>query len=508
MSGNSKIAKNTLFLYVRMIFTLAVSLYTSRLILSILGVEDFGVYNITASIVVFFSFFNNAMTGATQRFLNFEMGKGNTTEVHKIFCVSVSIYFIFSIIILILAETIGLWAINHLLNIPESRLIAANWVYQFSIFVFIIGVYKIPYNATILAYEKMSFYAVMSLVEVTLKLISVGCLVLINGDKLIFYSVFVFIASILMLAFHVVYCNKYFETSKYRFIRDSKLTKELVAFSSWSMLGNVALIGSNQGIAIILNLFSGVVANAALGVANQVNTALYGFVSSLQTAFNPQIIQSYATGDYCRHKQLLFQASRFSYFLFLLLAIPILFCTEQILLLWLGNVPAYSVEFTQLVIFISLIEAISGPLWISIYSYGKIRYYQFFTSCILLLIVPIAYLFLRYGASPQYVFISKLIATFLLYIYRLYFIRAYLDFSKREFISQVLTKVLSVSVLSFVTAYFFKTIIMVTSSKTLDLIVFSIFSLLITCIFIFVIGITKEEKNSIFNILKKRIKKC
>ena len=506
MSSNSRIAKNTLFLYVRMIFTLIVSLYTSRLILSVLGVEDFGIYNITASIIVFFSFFNVAMTGATQRFLNFEMGKGNTEGVHKVFCISVNIYFVLALIILLLAETIGLWVVNNVLNIPSTRMLAANCVYQFSIFTFIIGIFKIPYNATILAYEKMSFYAVMSLVEVSLKLVSVACLIFINGDKLMSYSVFIFLTSVLILIFHVMYSNKNFETCKYNFVRDAKLTKELVSFSSWNIFGNIALIGSNQGIAIILNIFSGVGANAALGVANQVNTAIYGFVSSLQTAFNPQIIKSYAAGNYDRHKQLLFQASRFSYYLFLLLAIPLLFCTDQILLLWLGNVPEYSVQFTQLVIIISLIEAISGPLWVSIYAYGKLRYYQLLTSFILFLIVPFAYIFIKLGGAAEYVFIAKLVATSILYIYRLYFIKRYLSITVKELFFDVFGRVLCVSTLSILMAIILKHVILKNSMHVLNIFIFSILSVIITTLFVFLLGITSSEKRYLYEILNKKIK--
>ena len=359
--NNKRIAKNTLMLYVRMMLIMLVSLYTSRVILKTLGIENFGIYNIVGGIVVLFSFINNAMVSSTQRYLNYELGRQNLDEAKKIFSASLTIHFIIAGIIIFLSETIGLWFLNKYINIPEGRIVAANWVYQFSILTFAVNIIRTPYNASIIAYERMSFYAYISIIEVVLKLIIVYAIV-IFADRLIAYSVLVFIVAILILICYIIFCLSKFPICKYKYEYNKLRYASLLNFSGWSMFGALANTGAQQGINILLNMFFGVTVNAAMGIAHQVNSALYSFVSNFQTAFNPQIIKSYAANDRSYFFSLILHTSRYSFYLLLILAFPVILCCQEILQIWLVDVPEHAVAFCQLVIIFSLIDAWQGPL--------------------------------------------------------------------------------------------------------------------------------------------------
>ena len=318
-SNNKHIAKNTLMLYFRMILTMLVSLYTSRIVLNTLGVEDYGIYNIVGGVVILFSFFNNAMSNATQRFLSFELGQNNSVQLKRTFSMIINVHIGIAFLIFLLAETVGLWFLNTHINIPTERMKAANWVYQFSIFTFLINIIRVPYHATIVAYEKMSFYAYLSIIEVLLKLGVVFLIQISPLDKLIFYGFLIFVVSVLILLVYKIYCNKNFDAANYNFFWDTKLFKTLISFSGWSLFGSAANVSSKQGTDILLNIFYGVMVNAAMGIANQVNNAVNGFVQNFQTAFKPQIVKSYAANETDYLIRLIFQTSKFSFFYFIVL---------------------------------------------------------------------------------------------------------------------------------------------------------------------------------------------
>ncbi len=327
-SKTKQIAKNTSLLYFRMLITMIVTLYTSRIVLNTLGIEDFGIYNIIGGVIILFTFLNVAMSNTTQRFLSFELGRNDMEQLKKTFSMSMTAHISIALIVFLLSETVGLWFINTQLNIPAERMNAANWVYQFSILTFVFQIIRVPYNASIIAYERMSFYAYISIIEVILKLAVVFLLQKGGFDKLIFYSILLFIVSIIILYAYKVYCNKKFKISRYYFFWDGSLYKNIMSFSGWSLMGSVASISANQGINILLNIFFGVAVNAAMGIANQVNGALNSFVVNFQTAFKPQIVKSYAEGDKKYLTQLILQTSKFSFFLFFIVSIPILLNTE------------------------------------------------------------------------------------------------------------------------------------------------------------------------------------
>lgn len=447
-SNNKRIAKNTILLYFRMLLTMSVTLYTSMVVLKTLGVDDFGIYNIVGGVVVLFSFLNNAMSTATQRFLNFEMGKGAEGNVNRMFSMSMTAHISIALIVVILSETIGLWFLNTQLNIPADRMNAANWVYQFTILTFCIQIIRVPYNASIIAYEKMSFYAYVSIIEVVLKLLIVFLLLFFGWDKLKLYAVLTFGVAFVVLILYKIYCNKVFTTCRYNFFRDKLLYKNLMSFSGWSMFGSLANVGAQQGLNILLNIFFGVAINAAMGIANQVSSAVYGFVSNFQTAFNPQIVKSYAMNDRVYFMNLIFQSSKFSYYLLLLLSIPLLISTDFILQAWLTNVPEYTASFCRLIILFLLVDAISAPLWMSVQATGEIRNYQILMGGLILLNFPLAYLVLKLGFPPQSVLIVRVLINLLTYAVRIFYLRTKINLPSGKYIREVILVVSLVTLLA------------------------------------------------------------
>ena len=393
-------------LYIRMLLIMVVSLYTSRVILRALGVEDFGLYNVVGGVVILFSFINNAMVASTQRFLNFEIGRNNVDEAQNVFSACLNIHIIIAILFLILSETVGLWFLNNYIQIPNSREMAANWVYQFSIISTILGIIRSPYNAAIIAHEHMSFYAYVSIVEVLLKLVIVY-LVCQFADRLVAYAFFLMVVSLIILGAYYVFCRKKYSICKYKFEHNKKRYLSLASFSAWSLFGSMANVTVSQGVNIILNIFFGVAVNAAMGIANQVNAAVYQFVNSFQTAFNPQIVKSYAANDKVYFTNLIMNTSRYSFLLLSLLSFPVYICCPEILKIWLGTPPEYAVEFCRLMLLFSLIDAIQGPLWMAVQAIGNIRNYQILISVLVLLNLPITYIFLISFKKPEIALIVR-----------------------------------------------------------------------------------------------------
>lgn len=487
-----------------MFFSMGISLYTSRVVLNTLGVEDFGIYNLVGGIVVLFSFVNGAMTNATQRFLNFEMGKNNTDAIQKVFSVSVNAHLLIMGIVLLLSETVGLWFLNYKLNIPANRMFAANVVFQFSVLTFCIGILSVPYQATIIAYEKMSLYAWITIFQIFLKLIIVFLLVLFIYDKLILYSILVFgVGLITFLMYHFL-CRRKFKTCHYHFTHDKKIFRELLSFSGWSLFGNVALIGASQGVSMVMNIFLGVAINASMGVAAQVNTAVYGFVSNFQMAFSPQITKTYASNNLVEHKKLIFQASKFSFYLSLIFATPILLNTEYILTLWLKIVPNYAVEFTQLTILGSLFQALSGPFWMSANAIGNIKNYQIGISLIIILNLPLSYFILYYNYSPVYVFIVNLVLSILAYFFRLVYVKSKIKFSFSDVFEKVYFKIIMVSLVNFSILYYLKKVFLLIDHRVFSFLIFSIICVITTLFLIVSVGISKSDKIMIYSLVRNK----
>ncbi len=399
-TNNKQIAKNTLSLYFRMILTMAVSLYTSRVVLATLGVEDFGIYNVVGGIVVMFGFLNGAMSVATQRFLSFEIGRGDILQLNKVFSSAILVHIIIAVAILLLAESVGLWFLNTQLSISPERMGAANWVYQFSVFALVINVVSVPYNALIVSYEEMGVYAYISILEVTLKLLIVYLLNCFEFDKLKFYAILVFSVALLIRAIYQLYCTRKYPSCKFKFVWNKEILKRLTAFSGWSLFGSVAYMAKGQGVNVILNVFFGALLNAAWGISQQVNAAVVIFAQNFVTAINPPIIKAYAQGNRDRMFALLFNGLKYTFFMAFCLVVPLLFETNFVLSLWLKEVPEYTVVFVQYTLIVILIEMFSHVIGTTVQATGQIKWYQIIVGGILFLNLPFSYIAIRLTGSP------------------------------------------------------------------------------------------------------------
>ncbi len=448
MTSSTRIAKNTLALYFRQILIMLVSLYTVRVVLSTLGAEDYGIYNVVAGVVVLFSFVNNAMATSVQRYLNFYLGKGDTEKTQEVYSKSLVIHGAICVVFIVLAETIGLWFVNEKLNIPDARRAAAFWCYQAAVVTTLSNIMRVPYNAVIIAYERMTFFAGLSIVEAVLKLLVVFLLVVSPFDKLILYSFLLTAVSFVILACYKIYCNRKFEIAHYKKSNDKALGKELVSFSSWSLFGAVANVANSQGTNIVLNIFTNVTVNAAMGIANQVNSAVYSFVSNFQTAFNPQLVKSYAAGEKEKFNSMIFRTSKFSFLLLWVIVLPLSLNLETVLALWLKKLPDYSVGFVQLILIYSLIDAINGPLWTAVQARGKIRSYQIIVSLLIFANLPASIIAFCLGADPYSVLIIRIALGIVITAFRIFYLTKNMDLKAVSFLADVILRCILVAALS------------------------------------------------------------
>ena len=482
-----------------MLLIMGVNLFTSRIILQALGIEDFGLYNIVGGVVVLFTFVNNAMVTSTQRFLNYELGRGNLIEVQKIFSASLSIHVVIAVIFLMIAETFGLYFLNTYIQIPIGRESAANWVYQFTIIASIINIMRTPYNASIIAYERMSFFASISIIEVVLKLLIVY-LIYLFIDRLVSYSVLVTIVSLVICGCYYFYCRRNFLTCRYKFEYDKRRFFSIASFSGWSLFGSAANIGAQQGINILQNIFFGVTVNAAIGVANQVNNAIYNLVSNFQMAFNPQIIKSYASGRSDDFFHLIYRTSRYSFFLIFILALPVIIYCPELLSFWLTDVPEYSIVFCRIMIINSLFDALSGPLWMSVYASGKIKKYQLTISSLLFSTLILAYIVAYLGYNPYFVLAVKPLIGGIIYVYRLQYCSKVLYLNLYLYMKSVVFRCFIVSVLSCTLSLM---IYFLLNKGLLILLIKFILSLLVTVLCVWLLGLTSSEKKYIYYQINK-----
>ena len=446
--NNKRIAKNTLLLYFRMLFMMGISLYTSRVVLNTLGVEDYGIYNVVGGIVAMFGFINGSMSSATQRYITFALGKGDKNRLQTVFSTTLQIHTLIAGIIVLLGETIGLWFLYNKMQIPADRMDAAFWVLQASIIDSVIMVISVPYNADIVAHEKMSAFAYISILEAVLKLAIVYILVVFSFDKLILYAFLLLAVQILIRFCYSIYCNKHFEETKYRHVWDKALFKEMTGFAGWSIFGNLAGVLFGQGLNMLLNVFFGPVVNAARGIAIQVQSTIQQFVGNFQMALNPQITKNYAKGELNEMHKLMFRSARFSFFLLFLLSLPVLFETNFILIVWLKTVPEYTVVFLRIMICTSLIYTLANPLIIANQATGKVQKYQAICGTILLMILPVSYVCLRLGLPAYSVFIVHFIMESLTQLARMFLLRPLIGIKIRDYFRYIYSSVLLVIVVS------------------------------------------------------------
>lgn len=506
LSNNKRIAKNTLLLYFRMLLTMGVALFTSRVVLNTLGVVDYGIYNVVGGVVTMFAFINSALITSTQRYLTFELGKGNLEQVKKVFTASIYIYIVISLIIVLLGETVGLWFFYNKMVIPENRVDAAMWVYQFSIVTMIVQVMSAPYNSVIIAHENMNVFAVISILEVVLKLVVVYLLLICSADKLICYAIMLAAVQLLIRFIYTCYCKKHYEESIMTKSFDKPLIIEMSKFAGWNIWGNLAATLFGTGLNLLLNVFFGPIVNAARAVAVQVEAAIMQFSINFLTAVNPQITKLYAQNDLSGMHTLLYRASKFSCFLLLMLSLPVIMEAETILTLWLKVVPDYTIPFMRILLCIMIMDTMARPLMTAAAATGDVKKYQSIIGGILLLIVPIAYLVLKLGGTPTSVYVVYLSVTIVAFVTRLIIIRPMIKLSLRCFFISVIMPCFWVAIISFVGSYATKQAL--PKGIAYSFIICSVCALLVIASSYF-IGITKGERTfineKVGDVLKKII---
>ena len=506
-SNNKRVAKNTLFLYFRMILIMLVTLYTSRVVLAELGIKDYGIYNVVGGVVAMFSFLNNCMSSATQRFMTVELGRGDMARMKKVFAASLNIHITIGVIIVLLAETIGLWFVNHKLVIAPDRMTAANWVYQFSILTFCVNIIQVPYNAVLIAHEKMSVYAYISILEAFLKLGIVYLLVIVPADKLITYGILVFAVQLIIRGIYQVYCRRHYVESKFKLFWDKGLYKQMSGFAGWNLFGSVAWLLRDQGLNIVLNLFFGTAINAARGVASQVSSAVMGFISNFQVALNPQITKNYATGNIPEMEKLSYLGIKFSFLLLFTMAFPLCLNIDYVLHLWLVEVPDYTALFIILIMVDSLAGNLFGvPLMTSLSATGKIRNYQIVVSCIILCILPAGYVALRLGYDAPSVFYISIVFTLVSGFVRFLFCRKQIGYSLRRMAREVLLPIAGVSVLSLPLPIVIKSL-WLGAQTFANFILLCVIAASITVVVSWVVGLKSHERQTLVNVVKNKFHK-
>ncbi len=502
--NNKRIAKNTLLLYCRMLFMMVVSLYTSRVVLNALGVEDFGIYNVVGGVVAMFSMLSGSLSAAITRFITYELGTGNKENLKKIFSSSVTIQIGLALLIVLLAEAIGVWFLNAKMNIPDARMVAANWVFQFSILTFAINLISVPYNASIIAHERMSAFAYISILEAIGKLAIAFLIVISPMDKLIFYAILMCAVALIVRFAYGAYCKKHFEECTYHFIFDKDLLKRMFGFAGWNFIGASSAVLRDQGGNVVINLFCGPAVNAARGIAFQVNNAISGFVTNFMTALNPQITKSYAAGDRDYMMTLIYQGARLSFYMLLLLSLPVLVNTHYILGIWLKIVPDHAVLFVQLVLIFAMSESISNPLITAMLATGKIRNYQIVVGGLQLMNLPVSYILLRMGMFPEIVIIVTIVISQCCLAARLLMLRGIIGLSVRKYLKKVYINVLAVTAIASIFPF------LLTSQMKegfLNFILLCLIAVVCTGITIYYVGCSKEERQFVLNKLYTVINK-
>lgn len=503
-ANNRRIAKNTLLLYVRMLFTMAISLYTSRVVLHVLGVTDYGVYNVVGGVITLLGFLTNSMSGASSRYITFSLGKGDMREMRRTFGNILSIHFLLAGVVLLLGETVGLWFVLEKLRIPADRMDAALWVYHLSVLTAMLGVVSVPYNAAIIAHERMGAFAYIGIVDALLKLVIVYLLWVMPYDKLVVYALLLFGVQVFDRIVYGWYCVRHFEETCAGFLFDKRLFREMFAYAAWTMNGNLAVVGYTQGINILLNLFYGPVVNAARGIATQAQTVAQSFCSNFQTALNPQLTKSYARGDLPRMHQLLTQSSKFSFFILWLIALPLMLEAPLVLRWWLGIVPEHTENFLRLVLCSSMLATLSNPLLVSVHATGNLKRFQLIEGTMLLSIVPIAYLLLKlFGIRPEYVFCVHIVVELCTQYARMRIVLPMIAMRVGDYARTVVWPVVKVVLVAPIIPLMAYLLLRQSVGSFLLVCTVSVFSL---CLAVYYLGCSRSERESLKVVVLAKIK--
>ena len=502
--NNRRIAKNTVLLYIRTLFSQLLALYTSRKILEILGVEDYGINNVVGGVVGMLTFLNGSMAVATQRYLTIELGRNDMKAYNKIFSMACIIHVVLALLICVAAETVGLWFVNHQLNIPSERMVAANWIYQISVMATFIGIVQVPYMASITAHENLDVYAYVGMSEAVLRLVAVFLLLIISFDKLVSFGLLMLGIQVLSASVYRVFSVRRFRECHFRWQWDTDLFRSLLGFTGWNMFGTVAWILKDQGINVVMNLFGGPLVNAARGVAYQVSNAVQNLVNNFSAAVGPQLTKNYASGNRQGLHRLLMVSSKVTYFLLFLVALPVMIEIPYLLQLWLIQVPEHTVLFTRLILLEALVATFGSPMITSLMATGNIKLYQIVVGSIMLLNVPLSYWALYIGLPIAIPFVVSIGITVIAFALRLWFCKYQIGLSVKEYLRVVLLPVVVVSVFASVlplwvnmklSTGFFRLFLVVIISTI------SVFS----CLYIF--GLNKVERSVIIAGVVTQLKK-
>lgn len=501
-TNNKRIAKNTLFLYFRTIVIMLITLYTSRIILNVLGVQDYGIYNVVGGVVAMFGVISNALSSSISRFITFELGKGSTDRLNKIFSSSVNIQFAIALLVFAIGEIVGLWFLNYKMNIPPDRLEAANWVLQCSLLAFCIKLISVPYNACIIAHEKMKAFAYVSILEALLKLGVCFLITISTIDKLVSYSTLLVLVSICIRSTYTIYCHRHFEESHYRFVFDRAILKEMTGFAGWNFFTNGAYIFNTQGVNILINLFFGVTINAARGIASQVDHAVMQLVNSFTTALNPQITKNYAAGNIDAMFTLVCRGAKFSFFLLFVFALPVLVETEYILTGWLKIVPPHAVNFVRLAIVASMIHIVGKTGYTAVMATGQIRRYVIWITTVGCLVFPLTWVAFELGAPSESTYVVFILVYMAVEIVRLWLMKEQLNFPVWRFIKGVLVKIVMVSVFAATMPLVFVNCVDSSMLRTISSIALCF---ICTVASIYLFGLTAGERKQIISIARNKL---
>lgn len=502
MSNNKRIAKNTMFLYFRMMLIMGVALYTSRIVLKTLGIEDFGIYNVVGGIVTMFTFLNGSLGSATSRYITFELGKKNYERLNQVFNVAFLIHIAIGFIVVLLAETVGLWFFYEKMCIPENRMGAAFWVYQISIITCFFSLTQVPYNAAIIAHENMKIYAWVGIVEVICRLCIVYLLLVSPIDKLVFYALLLCLLQVGVMIFYRCYCKKHYKESNIRIYKEKGLYKEMFGYAGADLIGNISVLAQGQGLNLLLNVFFGPVVNAARGVAYQVQGAVTQFSGNFMTAVRPQIIKSYAEGDITGMMKLVKDSSCASFYLMWIISFPIMLEADYILSLWLGKYPDHTVSFLNLILVLCLIQTLKTPRSTVFHATGKLKFVNMIVGGILCAAFPLAYLFLKLGMSPESVFWAANISMLFSEIASVIVLKKYINYSIGAYLLHVHVRCLLVVLLSVIIPCLLYDKILAPSFGRL--IFTSVLTTLSILSVVFCVGMDKEMRHKIVKLVKQR----
>ena len=493
-------------LYMRAILMMGIGLYTSRIILKALGITDFGIYNAVGGIIAMFGFISSSLSNATSRFITIAIGRGDQSYTNRTYGNIKVMYYILCVVIVLFAETVGLWFLFNKMTIPADRMSAAFWVYQYSVLSSVVGFISVPYNSAIIAHERMSAFAYISLLDATLKLVICFLLQMSPYDKLIVYATLLFFVGVIDRIIYAVYCNKRFEEVHAPARIDKEQLREILTMSGWSLSGNLFWILNTQGVNLILNVFFGPVVNAARGIAMQVQGVMGQFVTNFQTAINPQITKSYANVEYDRMHSLLHLSSKFSYFLMLLMSVPVFIEAPIILKWWLGTIPDNTIVYLRIILLYSVFATLANPLWIAVLATGKLKKYQLWDNMVQALVLPISYIAFKYfHAASYWVFIILLVAEIVEIFVRVWVVLPLINHKYLDYIREVVIPLVLVSFVAPLVPLALSNYL--STNEVVEFFMISVISVLSSFLFIWLLGMKRSERGYFVEFLKKRYKK-